>query len=228
MVKKILYSAFIFIFVLYITGCGKIEDKRLVDNSSIEKAVTSSDGQVNSNNEDISRKISSEVTEVPYTTETPGIPETPEIIIENFSAEQPYSNVRRSIKILGLKEYNELKEEKYTDKPSKGKKYLVVFLSIQNNSLEEDYINANYIHGKVDNKEIEHTFLVNSPRNYPPIFKHIPSGQDIEGFIVWEVPKNWKKLVFYYDGWQYTDNISLKCILKKKDLSNPPIYNKVN
>lgn len=225
MVKKIFYSVFIFIFVLYMTGCGKIENGSLVDNNSIKKVETSSDKQVSSNNEDTSKKVSSEAVETPYTTETS---KTPEIIKEKFSVEQPYSNVRHSIKILGLKEYNELKEEKYTDKPSKGKKYLVVFLSIQNNSLDEDYINANYIHGKVDNKKIEHTFLVNSPRNYSTVFKHIPSGQNIEGFIVWEVPKNWKKLVFYYDGWQYTDNISLECTLKKKDLFNPPIYNKTN
>ncbi len=225
MIKKILYGIFLFMSVIYIIGCGKIDTATSSESSNIKKIEISSYEPDVSDNGTIEKEVSSEIIETPY---TDNIPETTEIKTEKLSVERQYSNIRHSVKILGLKEYDKLEEEKYTDKPSKGKKYLVLFLSITNNGFEEDYINANYVYGKVDNKEIGHTFLVNSPRNYPTIFTHIPSGQNIEGFIVWEVPKDWKKLVFYYDGWQYTDNISLQCTLKKKDLFNPPIYNKVN
>ncbi|MFG6378169.1 MAG: hypothetical protein K1W19_07625, partial [Lachnospiraceae bacterium] len=44
---------------------------------------------------------------------------------------------------------------------SEGKKFLVLFLSITNNTSEDDYINYNYISAKVNGKDIEHTFLVN-------------------------------------------------------------------
>lgn len=229
MIKKILYTTLLLATVIYISGCGKTE-KNTPSDSSTEVYTTSSHATASPYNKDNDEKISSGTssTSSPENTGNQDNKAEPEITEESLSAEQPYSNINHSIQVLGLKEYNKLKDKKYTDKPAKGKKYLVLFLSIKNMSSEDDYINANYVHGKVDGTETEHTFLVNSPRNYSTIFDHVPSGSTIEGFIVWEVPKNWKKLVFYYDGWQYSDNISLKCTLTKKDLFNPPIYNNAN
>ncbi|MCI9080288.1 MAG: DUF4352 domain-containing protein [Lachnospiraceae bacterium] len=106
----------------------------------------------------------------------------------------------RLVKILGLKEYKELKDKNYTDKAKKGKEFLVLFLSIRNDSSEDDYINYNYISAKVDGKKIEHTFLVYEPKGYSTIFTHIPAGKSIGGFIVWEVPSNWEKLEFVYNA----------------------------
>lgn len=225
MIKKLLYGILIFSSVMLISGCGK-DNEINTDSSSGQISVqTEPETTEQSNNQDETESPSeSPLTETNKPIEEP----EEEIKTEELFIEQVYSSTHHSVKILGLKEYKKLEEEKYTDKPSKGKKYLVLFLSIKNTGTEDDYINANYVHGEVDGTEIEHTFLVNSPRNYPPVFKHITAGSTIKGFIVWEVPKNWKKLVFYYDGWQYTDEIFLKCTLKKKDLFNPPIYSGTN
>ena len=85
-------------------------------------------------------------------------------------------------------------------------------------------MNYNYLSAKVDGKDIEHTFLINDPRNYPTIFTHIESGKTVAGFIVWEVPKNWKNFKVVYDGWKDINNVSIEATFKPKDLFNPPIY----
>lgn len=36
--------------------------------------------------------------------------------------------------------------------------------------------------------------LYHSPENYKTIFQNIDAGDFGEGFIVWEVPKKWKKM----------------------------------
>ncbi len=131
----------------------------------------------------------------------------------------------RLVTFLGLKEYKKIKGETFTDKPKKGNKYLVLFLSIKNNSYEENYINYNYFKSKIDGKNTEHTFLLNDPKNYPAIFTQINPGGHIAGFIAWEVPDAWNTLEITYNGWKDTDNISLTGSFTTKDLDDPVIYN---
>lgn len=135
-----------------------------------------------------------------------------------LSPGQAYPDTHRMFSILGLKEYKKIKGDLYTDTPKKGKKFLVLFLSIGNATDIEDYINYNYISAKVDGKKITHTFLVNEPKGYPTIFTHIPAGGRIGGFIVWEVPSGWKKFKFYYNGWKDINNISMEAEFAPKDL----------
>lgn len=149
----------------------------------------------------------------------------PELKTGNISTEQDYSDAERIIKVLGLKEYKKIKGEKFTDTPGKGKKYLVLFLSIKNNTGEENYINYNYFEAKLDGKKTEHTFLLNDPKNYPTIFTHIQPNGSIAGFIVWEVPDKWKKLRIKYNGWKDTDSLSLSGEFTPEDLSDPVLYN---
>lgn len=202
---KKLYSilSLILISSLFLAGCGTINS----DTSS-----TSSSSQTKSSQTDKKEK-EEEATEEPIEQKE-----------ATFSSEQAYSDADRAVTILGLKEYKKLKSDKFTDKASKGKKYLVLFLKVKNNLSEKDYFNTNYLTAKLDGKEIENTFLLNEPEGYPTIFTHIESGSSIGGFIVWEVPSNWKKLEVSYTGWQPSAALSLKCTLKKKDLKDPEIY----
>ena len=151
--------------------------------------------------------------------------QAPEPEIHKISSSQQYSDIYRVVKVLGLKEYKKIKSEKYTDKAKKGKKFLVLFLSVKNDTNEEDYINYNYVSAKVDGKKIEHTFLLNDPKGYPAIFSHVPANEGIGGFIVWEVPVTWKTLEFTYNGWKDINNISLEAEFTPNDLSDPIIYN---
>lgn len=209
---KKLYSilSLILISSLLLAGCGTINS----DTSS-----TSSSSHTNNSQTDKKDDVSSESKKEEEATEEP---------IEQreatFSSEQAYSDADRAVTILGLKEYKKLKSDKFTDKASKGKKYLVLFLKVKNNLSEKDYFNTNYLTAKLDGKKIENTFLLNEPEGYPTIFTHIESGSSIGGFIVWEVPSSWKKLEISYTGWQPSAGLSLKCTLKKKDLKDPEIY----
>ena len=217
-------------------GCGKIEN----DTSSSTPSATPVSESSNSSNttEPVATEVPEETASPADTTETPvqeppqvDEPVTPEqtpaaeIKTEKLSASQDYSDAYRLVKVLGLKEYKKLDSDKYNDKAKKGKKFLVLFLSIRNDTSEEDYINYNYISAKVDGKKIEHTFLLNDPKGYPSIFSHVPANEGIGGFIVWEVPSVWKTLEFKYNGWKDINNISLEAKFTPDDLSDPVIYN---
>ncbi len=207
------------------SGCGKINESATDKASFVE---TPTDAATSQNNKDIISQPSPEVDDTKadnIVNETPK-PETPEMV--KFTSDEAYLDANRRVKFLGLKEYKKIEGENNTDKPQKGNKYLVLFLSISNTGNEEDYINYNYLSAKVNGKKTDHTFLVNSPRNYPPIFEHIEAGKTIGGFIVWEVPENWKTISLTYNGWKDTDNISLSAKFTKKDLQNPIIYDSTN
>lgn len=153
---------------------------------------------------------------------------TPEPRTGEFSSAQQYSDAYRVVKFLGLKEYKTLKGDNYTDKAKKNKKFLVLFLSIKNTSNENDYINPNYVTAKVDGEKTSHTFLVNEPKSYPTIFTHIEPGKTIGGFVVWEVPKDWKSFEMEYSAWKNIDGLTLKAKFTPDDLANPTIYNAGN
>ena len=232
--KKWHISLLVLLFCINISGCGKTEN---TNNANKDSTNVSSNLLENSNSsQDINIKEtpgtdSSTNPKETIVPEPSGLPkqtvptEAPESEIHKLSFSQQYSDIYRSVKILGLKEYKKIKSEKYTDKAEKGKKFLVLFLSVKNDTNEEDYINYNYISTKVDGKKIEHTFLLNDPKGYPTIFSHVPANEGIGGFIVWEVPSAWKTLEFKYNGWKDINNISLEAKFTPDDLSDPVIYN---
>lgn len=156
---------------------------------------------------------------------TEKIPETPEPTEATFNMKQGYSDASREISILGLKEYKKIKSDSYTDKAKKGKKYLALFLKVSNKGSDKDYFHTDYLTAKLDGKDIQNTFLLNEPEGYPTIFTNIAADMTQAGFIVWEVPSDWKKLEVKYNGWQDSAGLSLHTTLTKKDLRTPEKYN---
>ena len=73
-------------------------------------------------------------------------------------------------------------------------------------------------------KDILNTVLFNDPEVYPTIFSNIAANSYYGGFIVWEVPKNWKKIKISYEGWRDSDGLTLNSTLTKKDLKKPEKY----
>lgn len=224
------------IYILF-TGCGKIKNQ--TNNKYPEASSSVNQTPVGSSGNDIKKMDSEKNTSTkPVQTIPDGVQSqdtkpgqkpgdnSPSILhTEKLSSSQDYSDAYRLVKFLGLKEYKILENDNYTDKAGKGKKFLVLFLSIRNDSLEEDYINYNYISAKVDGKKTSHTFLVNEPKSYPTIFTQIPAGESNAGFIVWEVPSGWKKLELTYNGWKDINNVKLEATFTPEDLSDPVIYN---
>ncbi|MFG6395323.1 MAG: DUF4352 domain-containing protein [Lachnospiraceae bacterium] len=244
--KKRLYLAILTVILcISISGCGNNNNKDSNDeNISGNNTEAPKDDENNKDNENNTDNGNNEedknngdnTTKEPSSATTPSIDEnqgsevteTIEPKAGKLTAKQQYSDAYREVKFLGLKQYKSLKGDNYTDKAKKNKKFLVLFLSIRNTGNEKDYINPNYITAKVDGKDIEHTFLVNEPFNYPTIFTNIEAGSTIGGFIVWEVPKNWKKFEMEYSAWKNINGLTLTAEFTPKDLSNPLIYNASN
>ena len=202
--------------------------KMLVGIVSVAMLLSAGCGQITTNNQTSDSKESSvaknsskaESTAQP----TASVPETPVPTSGVFTTEQGYSDPNYEISILGLKEYKSIKTKKFTDTASKGKKYLVLFLKMRNRTNNTVYFNVNYLKAKLDGKKIKNTVLLNQPQNYPTMFSNIAADSYYGGFIVWEVPQNWKQLNIVYDGLKPSDGLSLKTTLTKKDLSNPEKY----
>lgn len=194
--------------ILLFTGCGNIKS-----NSSSDSKNTAT-SQKNSADENITKDNKAQATQTP-------VVETPAPTAGTFSAKQSYSDGNREVSILGLKEYTKLKSDKFKDKAKQGKKFLVLFLNIRNETSEDVYFHVDYLSAKLDGKKITNTVLFNDPEGYSTIFTTILAKSEQSGFIVWEVPENWKKLKITYKGWKDSDGLTLTSTLTPKDLSNP-------
>ena len=210
--KKIMISLLL-ACSLTITGCGSIQSSK--DTKHSKQTSSSAEANSDQNNTNSTSKNSKE-------TATPVV--TPEPQEGTFSSSQAYSDADRELTVLGFKQYKKLKTAKFTDKASSGKVYLVLFLKVRNNRSEDEYFNPNYLTAKVDGKDITNTYLLNAPEGYPTIFDTVKAQSSFGGFIVWEVPKNWKEFSVIYDGWKDIAGLSLKCDLTKKDFFKPEQY----
>lgn len=148
--------------------------------------------------------------------------EISEFIESEMSADKPYADNRRTISFYGLKEYDKFSNGKIEDKPKNGNKYLVLYLQIKNTDKEQFYFHESYLETKVDGKDIRHTAIFNDPEDgFITAFSNIPSGYTLYGYIVWEVPKNWKKLDLKYTALEQAEGISLQMHFTKNDLEDP-------
>lgn len=214
MKKFRLFIAIALIFSIAVTGCGKI-DSDTRDSSTEQSSETVTDNATSEKD--------SKTTDKKDTSDEAVV--TPEPVEATLAPDAEYKDLEREVSILGLKEYKKIKGDKYKDKAPKGKKYLVLFLEINNRTEKKDYINVNYLTTKVDGKKIENTYLLNDPMGYSTIFTNINAGKTAAGFIVWEVPEDWKSIKVNYDGWKGSSGLTLKCTLTNKDLKNPEKYN---
>lgn len=194
MEKKIHLIPVILILTILFSSCGKIDSD---GNSSKANIVTSG----------------TEIQEEPK-----------EPVEATISAKTGYGDAKRQINVIGFKTYKKLESEMYTDKAAKDKSYLVLFLEIYNKQNEKDYINVNYLSTKVDDTEITNTVLFNEPEGFQTVFQNIEPENTLSGFIVWEVPKDWKKIEIVYNGWKDSDNLSINCTFTPDDYFNPPKY----
>ncbi|MCI8749022.1 MAG: hypothetical protein HFH67_14385 [Lachnospiraceae bacterium] len=150
--------------------------------------------------------------------------EKKETIKASIDTETGYTDENRQVNIIGFKHYKKLKSKLYKDTAAKNKEFIVLFLEINNKQNDKDYINANYLSARVDDNEIQNSVLFNEPEGFQTIFKNIETGGLLRGFIVWEVPEDWKKIDVVYNGWKDSNNLSLECTLTPGDYFDPPQY----
>lgn len=203
--KKIYLVTILLIMTVGLAGCGKIKADPENGQPTAEAAA----------------EVPSDSPSLPAASDTP---EPKEPSVEKMTADVGYADSEREVAVLGMKEYKKLESKIYTDKPKKGKRFLVLFLKVRNRGYKDDYINVGNLKTELDGKGIETSVLVNQPENYPTLFQSVPGGTDISGFIVWEVPKKWNKLHISYSGWEYSSSVILDIDLTRKNLAAPPKY----
>ena len=149
--------------------------------------------------------------------EKPKEPENVTVSMDKF-----YGDTRCAIHLLGLQQYTSLESESYTDLPEDGKEFLVLFLQLENRMEKDDYFNVELLQATVDGQPLETAFLVNNPQSYTSIFNTIPAGETNAGFIVWQVPKDWKEMKLEYHGWKGLSNVIVHATLTPNDIVAPP------
>ena len=147
--------------------------------------------------------------------------EQPEPKTETFDSRTPFGDTHYYVECLGLKEYDQLESDAYTDKPADGNVFLVLFLNFGNRTETEDYINPDSLNASVDGTETEHTILFNNPEGYTTLFTHVAPEGSMDGFVVWEVPKDWQMLEIDFGNWRYTDQVVLHASFTRDDLKDP-------
>lgn len=146
--------------------------------------------------------------------------------IEYFTVtkDNPMENRGLKLEIWGSAVYDKIEGEDFTDTPAEGKKYLVLFLKIQNRTGKDDYFNYNNISAKLDGEDITDTFLVNDPEGYTTIKATLTNEKNTLGYLVWEVPESWEKLEITYTGWTQAYYTEPTIILTPEDLETPDEY----
>ena len=105
---------------------------------------------------------------------------------------------------------------------------MILYLSIKNQTGKDEYFNYNNIIATLDGEEIAGTFLLNDPNGYISIKTNIPTGMITQGYLVWEVADDWKKLEVTYNGWSPTHFTEPTIILTPEDLEEPEEYKEDN
>lgn len=136
--------------------------------------------------------------------------------------ETSFDCTRYVFSCIGIKEYSDLPGESYTDQPDDGNVYLVLFLNVKNHTNDELYFTPNGFETEVDGKNIDTSYLVNTPDDYQPVFGNIGPRNEKSGFIVWQVPKDWDELSFTYTGLEFSEKIKFSSKITKEMLFDPP------
>lgn len=207
--KKISYILILSLCAVLCLGCSHAD-------SSDDKEIQSDTGTTEEENHSDTNKTDDISDETNATTEA-----EIETVSGNISMNEPYSDSKVHIECTGLVQYDKIEGDNYTDVPANGKVYLVLFLNIINYDINDIYFNAEAFDSSVDGSNISHTFLVNDPEGYPSIFQAISAESHLDGYVVWEVPKNWKELSFNYSGCVGTENLYISGLFSPDSLAAP-------
>lgn len=199
------------LLMVFITGCNQNDTSEVTD--------TKTDVQTG-------ETIASDTGE----TEDMTVSETSKNEIEYFTVtkDTPMENRGLLLELIGSAVYDKIEGEDYTDTPSEGKTYLVLYLSIKNRTGKDEYFNYNNITAKLDGEEITDVFLMNSPLGYSTIKTHLINEMITQGYLVWEVPENWEKLEVTYTGWTPTYYTEPTIVVTPDDLEEPEEYKEDN
>lgn len=132
---------------------------------------------------------------------------------------QIVSGDKWSIALLYAKEYDSIESEYYSDKPSDGNKFLVLFFDVKNISPNNDYFNSMYFEGYADDYSANSSIIMGNPDGLTAIGGNIDAGKMAKGTIVYEVPADWKTFEISYKDGLWTTHKAATFIINKEDIS---------
>lgn len=220
--KKIIYVLAICMSMMIVSGCSTNN----TTNNVADDITTETESNDTAEETDITENPEN-ITEEDLTEQEEDTQESVEPVTVHFNMEEAYNDTRLRVACTGLAQYDELNSASYCDVPEEGNVFVVIYLNIENYSKTDTYFSAEGLQSYVDQTDIPHTILVNDPEGYPTIFKNIPAESGINGYIVWEVPEDWKELSFEYTGWKESNSVILNGTFTSDDLKEPTPYDQL-
>ncbi len=124
-----------------------------------------------------------------------------------------------SIALLYAKEYDSIDSEYYSDKPSDGNKFLVLFFDVKNISDGNEYFNNFYFEGYADDYSVNSTLIMGNPDGMSGVGGDIDAGKMSKGIMVYEVPFDWKEFEISYKDGLWTSHKAATFVVSKEDIS---------
>lgn len=123
-----------------------------------------------------------------------------------------------SVTLKDYKEMDVIEDQYFSKKPTDGNEYLVLYFKFNNNTEDSQYISDYDFSGYIDDKKINNTYVYSKIDGYSELSDTVAAGKFIEGFIVFEVNKDWKNFeVHYKDDFEYSNKTEVVFKIDKKN-----------
>lgn len=200
--KKKLLTVFLMIAMsLNITACVTVSD---VDSSTNIQDIESAENFEGNSND----------------TEKSGSTAPEDNLPEYAKVGQVVSGEKWSIALLYAKEYDSIDSEYYSDKPAEGSKFLALFFDVKNISSENDYFNYLLFEGYADDYSTNVSLIMGNPDGMSAIGGNLDAGKMSKGYIVYEVPSDWKSFEISYKDGVWTTHKAATFVVNKEDVSD--------
>ena len=103
-----------------------------------------------------------------------------------------------SLILTGAYKYDSIGEGYFVNTPAEGKEYLVLFFDIENISDEDEFISYYDFDGYVDDVACDTTIIFNDVDGIKNLSANLASGKKAQGFVAFEVDKDWKDFEISY------------------------------
>lgn len=199
--KKLLTVFLMIAMSLNITACVTVSD---VDSSTNIQDIESAENSEGNSND----------------TEKSGSTAPEDNLPEYAKVGQVVSGEKWSIALLYAKEYDSIDSEYYSDKPAEGNKFLALFFDVKNITSENDYFNYLLFEGYADDYSTNVSLIMGNPDGMSAIGGNLDAGKMSKGYIVYEVPSDWKSFEISYKDGVWTTHKAATFVVNKEDVSD--------
>lgn len=102
------------------------------------------------------------------------------------------------ITLTGAYMYDSIGDGSLVDTPADGKEYLLFFFDVENISNEDEFISYYDFDGYVDNVSCDTIIIFNDVDGTKNLSVNLASGKKAQGFVAFEVNKDWKDFEIRY------------------------------